>query len=67
MLGKIENSSARMGKMFSDEQFASMAPSSWHYVNSDYSHMPYHPTYRTSEEKRLSRNERNRLKKKPVA
>ena len=61
MLGKIENASARMGKMFSDEQFMSMAPSSWYYVNTDYSHMPYHPKHRTAEEKRLSRNERARL------
>lgn len=63
MLGKLENAHIRMGKMFSDEQFMSMAPSSWYYVTADYHEMPLHPTWRTQEEKRLSRNERARLKR----
>jgi len=63
MLGKIENASVRMGKMFSDEQFVSMAPSSWYYVTADYHDMPLHPTWRTQEEKRLSRNERAKEKR----
>jgi len=33
--------------MFSDEQFQSMAPSSWYYVTADYHDMPLHPTWRT--------------------
>jgi hypothetical protein len=67
MLGKLENAHVRMGKMFSDDQFMSMAPSSWYYVTADYSEMPLHPTWRTQEEKRLSRNERAKEKRKKKA
>lgn len=58
LLGKVENNYKRVG--MSKEQLNGFAPSILEYIEGDYSMNPFHPSHRTQEEKRLSRNEKAR-------
>lgn len=58
LLGKCENNYKRMG--ISMEQLEGISPRIASFLKADYSGNPYHCDHRTSEEKRLSRNERAR-------
>lgn len=59
LLGKLENNYKRCGVRF--DMLAGISPRVAEYISGDYSLNPFHPSHRTSEEKRLSRNERARL------
>ena len=61
LLAKLENNYKRVG--VTEDQFSGFAPKVHEYINADYSNRPFHPDHRTSEEKRLSRNERARDKR----
>lgn len=61
LLGKIENNYKRIGVSFS--MLAGISPSVASYISSSYKENPYHPSHRTAEEKRLSRNESARAKR----
>jgi hypothetical protein len=58
LLSKVENNYRRMGVPFST--LGIICPNIHNYLSADYSLNPFHPTWRTKEEKRLSRNERAR-------
>lgn len=61
MVGKEENHLARTKMPL--EHFAVFAPGSYAYISADYSHMPYHPKYRTEEEKRARRNLKAKIRR----
>ena len=58
LLGKLENNHARYG--VSLPQMLAMGRGLEAYLKEDYSHMPLHPTHKTTEEKRIIRNAKAR-------
>lgn len=61
MLGKIENHLVRT--KFPQDRLEVISPAIFKYINKDYSSNPYHPSYRTEEEKKARRNQKAKARR----
>lgn len=61
MLGKIENHLVRT--RFPLDRLEVISPAIHKYISKDYSNHPYHPSYRTDEEKKVRRNKKARVRR----